>query len=225
MSTMTSPSSRSRCRPMSGSVRVRRRHRTATSAPHPKFAASLAPPARTSLRWRRSKDAWSAFAPPPCDARTGSTTYLADFARGTLVAQGLEEADDAVEQLHEEIPEGGPGVLGTLSESVRILHEPEAQEQDDEKGHALLQHAVHRLLLVSGEGCGRRNARTGTGRAGHHRTHDLRTPRARLRRRGRQAPDARLRRGNHSRAPTHGAGGARHHRLVDELADPRGRPA
>src|ERR1700712_2864767 len=108
MSTMTSPSSRSRCRPMSGSVRVRRSHPTTSR----------------------------------------------------LVAERLDEADGGVEELHQQVPDAGARALGRGSEAVRVLYQPEAQEQDDEKANAFLQHAVHRLLLCPGEGCGRRNART-----------------------------------------------------------------
>ena len=45
-----------------------------------------------------------------------------------------------------------PVCLALSAEAVRILHQPEAEEQDDEEDDTLLQHAGHRVLLASGEG-------------------------------------------------------------------------
>src|SRR5690349_11382798 len=58
---------------------------------------------------------------------------------GGLAAERLEEADDAVAELHEELPDGGARLLRALAEAVGVLHQPEAQEEDYEEDHRLLQ--------------------------------------------------------------------------------------
>src|SRR5687767_2738847 len=97
---MSSPSSRSRCRLMSGSVKVLLNHPTGV----------------TSVDHRR------------------------------------EELAQAREQRGEHVPHGASRVLKAVGQPVRVLHEPEADEQDDEESYTLLQRAVHVYSLGPEEG-------------------------------------------------------------------------
>src|SRR3954451_3931721 len=82
----------------------------------------------------------------------GSVSQRQTEPMARLGAERLEEADDAVEELDQQVPDGGAGLLGARSEAVGILHQPEAEEQDQEEDDRLLQGACHRVLLGSGEG-------------------------------------------------------------------------
>ena len=125
-----------------------------------------------------------------------------------------------------------------------VLDEPEAEEQDDKQPNALLQRAVHACSLVRGKECARRDARTtplstkialrcarrralGAGcRTGHHRRMATGTSAPRPSHvDGGELPALGLRRRERRRARSHGPRRARHHRLLEELAGRRRRPA